>query len=151
MSQYAIEFLINLKMLGFDQQVHFKNAPHLVLDKNIFLHGANNSKAFEIISRYLFRCLDKKRTLVEFKECWPITERYHSRRYVQIAYRWLEELRAKNTLLKYISVRKSHLEACHGPTMNKLMLAFSTVVLSKVVTDKMGTGNMYTYLLLIQD
>jgi hypothetical protein len=143
MCQHAIEFLVNLKMLGFDQHVHFKNAPHLVLDENIFLHGANNSKAFEIISHYLFRCLDKKRTLYEFKECWPVTDRYQSRRYAHIAYRWLEELRTKDNLLKYVSVRKSHLEACHGPTMNKLMLAFSTVVLSTVALNKMDAGNVH--------
>ncbi|MGO2539463.1 MAG: hypothetical protein ACTH7U_07605 [Leuconostoc mesenteroides] len=143
MSQHANEFLINLKMLGFDPHIHFKNAPHLVLDENIFLHGANNSKAFEIVSRYLFRCLDKKRTLYEFKECWPVTDRYKSRRFAQIAYRWLEELRTQDNVLKYVPIRKSHLEACHGPTMDKLMLAFSTVVLSNAALNKIGKGTAY--------
>ena len=134
----AIPFLINLQLLGFVPEKFTTKGvfSKIVFDEHMFSH-ANNNKAFEATSHFLFHKLDSQRTTLEFAKCWPLTEtadyRRQSREYRSIAYRWLDELRIKQCLPGRIVLRKSYFEDCRGEKMNAIMFAFSTFVLQKVV------------------
>ncbi|KAI9481657.1 MAG: HAUS augmin-like complex subunit 6 N-terminus-domain-containing protein [Benjaminiella poitrasii] len=127
--------LSNLKVLGYDQQVHGDET--FILDEHVFTKGANNSKAFQHISHFLFRQLDKRRVQREFHDCWPVTSLKQANMYVQVAHKWLTELRDECPILSHVPLRKSQFIVCHGEMMNKIMMAFSTAVLSIIVKKQM--------------
>ncbi|KAI9273001.1 HAUS augmin-like complex subunit 6 N-terminus-domain-containing protein [Phascolomyces articulosus] len=132
----ATLFLTNLQLLGFVPEKFTTGIfSKIVFDEHMFSY-ANNNKAFEATSHFLFLKLDPSRTKTEFSKCWPMTEtdyRRQSREYRTIAYRWLDELRIKQCLLGRVTLRKSYFEDCRGEKLNAIMLAFSTYVLQKVV------------------
>ncbi|KAG2217381.1 hypothetical protein INT45_007391 [Circinella minor] len=137
----ATRFFINLQLLGFvpEKFTHTGVFSKIVFDEHMFSH-ANNNKAFEATSHFLFHKLDSQRTLLDFAKCWPLTEtadyRRQSREYRSIAYRWLDELRIQQCLPGRITLRKSYFEDCRGEKMNTIMFAFSTFVLQKVVDQQ---------------
>ncbi|KAI8141009.1 HAUS augmin-like complex subunit 6 N-terminus-domain-containing protein [Fennellomyces sp. T-0311] len=129
-------FLQNLQLLGFDNDKHAKGVfKKIVFDEQMFMH-ANNNKAFESTSHFLFAKLDPTRARKEFTKCWPMTETEYwrqSREYRSIAYRWLDELRLKCCLPGQITLRKSLFEDCRGDKITAIMFALSTYVLQTEV------------------
>ncbi|KAI8336894.1 HAUS augmin-like complex subunit 6 N-terminus-domain-containing protein [Blakeslea trispora] len=126
---YISILLTNLKLLGFQSQ-------EIELDQHLFTRYSINDRAFEIISHFLFSCIDPQRTTTLFESCWPIQNQASSLKYLQLAYQWLHELRYHHEFLLQVSVRKSTLQACHGQEMERLMMAFSTAALELAVKNK---------------
>jgi hypothetical protein len=134
-------FLSNLQVLGFDEPIHCKGT-EVKLNEKVFLHGADNTKAFQTISYFLFRRLDKNKTKILFKYCWPVNSSEKSRLYMKLALGWLQELKKYDTVLKNIALRKSNFDNCRGEIMNDIFMAFSTHVLQQVNIQK-GSGKYY--------
>ncbi|KAJ2957990.1 hypothetical protein NQZ79_g6331 [Umbelopsis isabellina] len=105
----------NLAILGFSPSNH--NNPHysgVNLTEDAFA-GANNTKAFELISWFLFNKLDSHKARKLFAHCWPIADyRSQPREYRSVAFKWLEELKKENKLLGDTVLRRSYLEDCRG-------------------------------------
>ncbi|OAD67420.1 hypothetical protein PHYBLDRAFT_174110 [Phycomyces blakesleeanus NRRL 1555(-)] len=135
MSSVADSFLANLKILGFDPEVYATGIfSNIRFGNDMFTRNADNNKAFEITSHFLFSKLDPIQTKKTFRDCWPITDyKRHSREYRAAAYRWLEQLKRDNCLLGPVVLRRSYFEDCRGEHMNTIMLAFSTHVLQRTI------------------
>lgn len=128
----AKAFLCNLFLLSFDPHEHARGIfSNVAVDEHMFRH-ANNNKAFEMTSHFLFEKLDPIQTRAKFHSCWPITDySRQSREYRAIAFRWLEDLR--RCLPGHIVLRKSYFEDCRGEKMDAIMMSFSTYVLQTVL------------------
>lgn len=134
-------FLCNLLLLGFSPKEHAAGIfSNISFDESIFSH-ANNNKAFEATSYFLFNKLDPVRTRSTFRYCWPLTDYgRHSREYRSAAYRWLEELRRENCLPGHVILRRSYFEDCRGERIENIMMAFSNFVLQKVLDRELTRG-----------
>ncbi|KAI9028171.1 HAUS augmin-like complex subunit 6 N-terminus-domain-containing protein [Phycomyces nitens] len=143
MSSVADSFLANLKLLGFDPQVYATGIFFNIRFANdMFTRNADNNKAFEITSHFLFSKLDPVQTKKTFRDCWPITDyKRHSREYRAAAYRWLEQLKRDNYLLGPVVLRRSYFEDCRGEHMNTIMLAFSTHVLQRTIDREIAADS----------
>ncbi|OBZ87153.1 hypothetical protein A0J61_04784 [Choanephora cucurbitarum] len=126
---YISILLLNLALLGFQSHA-------ITVDEQIFSRSRVNQRAFEIISHFLFSLIDPQRTHACFEHCWPIQNQAASRRYMQLAYQWLNELRYKHDFLLRVSVRKSILQECYGQEIERVMMAFSTATLEIAVRQK---------------
>lgn len=127
--------LTNLQVLGFDANIHLKDTK-IQLNEQVFLLGADNTKAFEVISYFLFYQLDKKKAKSMFKFCWPIQTKDQAALYKKIAFGWLQELKSSHRLLQGVQLRMSNLKNCRGDVMNKIFMALSTCVVEQVATRK---------------
>ncbi|KAI8377420.1 HAUS augmin-like complex subunit 6 N-terminus-domain-containing protein [Radiomyces spectabilis] len=134
----ASAFLHNLDCLGFRPSLHAKGAfANISFTADIFTRLADNNKAFEATSHFLFEKLNPARARTHFRHCWPIIHyTSQSRLYRLAAFHWLQELKRQNHLPAHILLRRSYLEDCHGQHMNDLMLAFSNYVLKAVQERK---------------
>ncbi|KAI8979762.1 HAUS augmin-like complex subunit 6 N-terminus-domain-containing protein [Mycotypha africana] len=140
----AAELLNNIRLLGFNPTVHSKGQLTGDLDPNLFRNNGDNSKPFQVITFFLFRCLDKKRTEKEFEGCFPVTNRSQANTFLNKTCAWLEDLRKTSPLLRHVPIRRSYLIDCRGIEINEIMVAFSTVVLQKVLSrDKIATDAIY--------
>jgi hypothetical protein len=137
-SSNAKVFLHNLKVLGFEEAIHCKGT-QVKLNEQVFLIGADNTKAFQLISHFLFHQLDKNKTKILTKNCWPVNSIEKSRLYMKLALGWLQDLKRSVTVLKHITLRKSNFNNCRGEIMNEIFMAFSTYVLEQVNIRK-GAG-----------
>ncbi|KAI8365675.1 HAUS augmin-like complex subunit 6 N-terminus-domain-containing protein [Choanephora cucurbitarum] len=126
---YISILLLNLTLLGFQSHA-------ILVDEQMFSRSRVNQRAFEIISHFLFNLIDSHRTHAYFEHCWPIQNQAASRRYMQLAYQWLNELRYKHDFLLRVSVRKSILQECYGQEIERIMMAFSTATLEMAVRQK---------------
>ncbi|KAI9491606.1 HAUS augmin-like complex subunit 6 N-terminus-domain-containing protein [Zychaea mexicana] len=140
-SNAATLFTTNLQLLGFvPEKFNTGVFRKIVFDERMFTH-ANNNKAFEATSHFLFHKLDATRSATEFAKCWPLSDTDYwrqSREYRTIAYRWLDELRIKQCLPGRITLRKSYFEDCRGEKLYAIMLAFSTFVVQKVLDRRLA-------------
>lgn len=123
-------FITNLKLLGFDPLVHCKDT-NIIIDKDTFTTRPNCIKAFEVITYFLFNELDKIKTRRTFHDIWPITCTKDSLLYRARAFTWLTDIRP-DTLLESVPLRKSYLSDCRGEGINKIIMAFSTIVLERL-------------------
>ncbi|KAI8876589.1 hypothetical protein K501DRAFT_337983 [Backusella circina FSU 941] len=130
-------FISNLKLLGFEKSAHCKGLLSSVsLTRDMFTHGASNTRQFEATSHFLFKTLDKTQCIRRFKTCWPLQEYMrHSREYRSIAFRWLEEIKQSSVIMQHIRLRKSYFEDCRGAQFEHIMVAFSTFVLETVLLE----------------
>ncbi|KAI8077212.1 HAUS augmin-like complex subunit 6 N-terminus-domain-containing protein [Thamnidium elegans] len=127
-------FITNLKLLGFDPLVHCKDT-NVIIDKDTFTTRPNCIKAFEVITYFLFNELDKRKTRKTFHDIWPITSTKDSLLYRARAFAWLTDIRP-DTLLESVPLRKSYFSDCRGDSINKIILAFSTIVLENLGKQK---------------
>ncbi|KAI9250116.1 HAUS augmin-like complex subunit 6 N-terminus-domain-containing protein [Helicostylum pulchrum] len=127
-------FITNLKLLGFDPLLHCKDT-NIVIDKDTFTTRPNCIKAFEVVTYFLFNELDKTRTRRTFHDIWPITCIKDSLLYRARAFTWLADIRP-DTLLESVPLRKSYFSDCRGDSINKIIMAFSTIVLERLGKQK---------------
>ncbi|KAI7864451.1 HAUS augmin-like complex subunit 6 [Spinellus fusiger] len=143
MNSIGEAFIDNLKLLGFDPILHAVGMFNRILfDSNMFTHNADNNKAFEITSHFLFEKLDAQQTKKKFEHCWPITDyKIHSRLYRTAAYTWLQHLKCNGDLPSFVVVRRSYFEDCHGDHITDIMLALSTFVLHCNIQRELSTND----------
>ncbi|KAI8577819.1 hypothetical protein K450DRAFT_250154 [Umbelopsis ramanniana AG] len=124
----------NLSILGFKPTNNTNSHYSGVIVNQDAFSGANNTKAFELMSWFLFNKLDSHKAKKLFAHCWPIVDyRSQPREYRSVAYKWLEELKKENRLVGDIVLRRSYLEDCRGERIEKIMMALSTLVLKTMM------------------
>ncbi|KAI9284026.1 HAUS augmin-like complex subunit 6 N-terminus-domain-containing protein [Umbelopsis sp. AD052] len=124
----------NLSILGFKPKNNTNSHYSGVIVNQDAFSGANNTKAFELMSWFLFNKLDAHKAKKVFAHCWPIEDyRSQPREYRSVAYKWLEELKKENRLVGDIVLRRSYFEDCRGERIEKIMMALSTLVLKSMM------------------
>lgn len=124
-------FVRNLTTLGFEPPMDSK----WVVNEHTFTISANSIKAFECISHFLFQLLDEKKVKTTFNGVWPINTIQQSHEYRRRAFQWLKDIQP-GTRLMYVPLRKSYFTNCHGEAFNKIVSAFTTIVLDKQKSNK---------------
>ncbi|KAG2208897.1 hypothetical protein INT47_011037 [Mucor saturninus] len=140
-SSTASTFVRNLHLLGFEPPRNSK----WVVSQQTFTVNADSIKAFEHISYFLFNKLDKKKAKTTFMKVWPITNIKQSREYRRLAFQWLKDIQP-GTLLVNAPLRASYFTDCRGKPFNKIVSAFTALVMDKQPKNNtdVATGDSYS-------
>ncbi|KAI7893105.1 HAUS augmin-like complex subunit 6 N-terminus-domain-containing protein [Mucor mucedo] len=125
-SSTASTFVRNLHLLGFEPPRNSK----WVVNQQTFTGNADSIKAFGHISYFLFSRIDKKKAKSTFSEVWPITNIKQSREYSRLAFQWLKNIQP-GTPLANAPLRVSYFTDCRGKPFQKIMSAFTALVMDK--------------------
>ncbi|KAG2198622.1 hypothetical protein INT47_001069 [Mucor saturninus] len=126
----ASVFVRNLNLLGFEPPLNSK----WVVDEQTFTISANSVKAFEHISHFLFQLLDERKTRTTFMGVWPVTDLRRSHEYRRLAFQWLKDIQP-GTRLMNVPLRKSYFTDCHGEPFNKIVSAFTALVVDQQLSN----------------
>ncbi|KAI7893012.1 HAUS augmin-like complex subunit 6 N-terminus-domain-containing protein [Mucor mucedo] len=126
----ASVFVRNLNLLGFEPPLNSK----WVVNEQTFTINANSVKAFEQISHFLFHLLDERKTRTTFMGVWPVTDLRRSHEYRRLAFQWLKDIQP-GTRLMNVPLRKSYFTDCHGEPFNKIVSAFTALVVDQQLSN----------------